>query len=82
MVAYCDADDIRVRNKLDVQVKYMQEHKDCDLCFHDLFVIDKNSKLIKNSLLHNAIPFYKGAPFINSFFDIINYSIYLFINVF
>lgn len=68
-VALCDADDIRTRDKLEIQVNYMQEHKECDLCYHDLVVINENWELIKQSAIHEAIPLFKGTPFINTFFD-------------
>ena len=68
-VSLCDDDDIRTRDKLQKQVEYMQKNKECDLSFHDLFVINQDWILINTSLLHNAVPFYKGAPFINTFFD-------------
>lgn len=40
-VAYCDADDVWCKNKLDVQVQFMIDNIDCDLCYHDLAITDQ-----------------------------------------
>ena len=54
LIAFCDSDDIRTRDKLFVQVEYMQKHADCWLLYHDLSVIDENWILIKPSQLKTA----------------------------
>jgi len=47
-VSYCDADDVRMRNKLEYQLKYIIEKK-ADLCYHDLIVINENDGVIWDS---------------------------------
>lgn len=44
-VAYCDADDIWMPNKLSEQIKFMKENKKCMLCYHDLIEIDENNNI-------------------------------------
>lgn len=68
LVALCDADDIWTRNKLEVQVEHMQKHKDCDLCFHDLMVIDENNNLKSTSLIRSKISSVNTNN--NSFFNL------------
>lgn len=67
LIALCDADDIWTRDKLEIQVKYMNEHKECDLSFHDLIVIDENNKLKNTSFIYSEL---KTNPYNNSFFDL------------
>ena len=50
LIAYCDADDIRTRDKLDIQVNYMINNPDCGLSYHDLAIINNNWSIIKTSL--------------------------------
>lgn len=68
LVALCDADDIWTRDKLEIQVKYMQEHEDCDLCFHDLVVIDENNNLESTSFIKRTLRTWD--PNSNSFFEL------------
>ena len=42
LISYCDCDDIRTREKLNIQVKYMIDNPDCILSFHDLTLINQN----------------------------------------
>ena len=51
LIAFCDSDDIRVRNKLSIQVKYMINNPKCWLVFHDVCEIDENWMLIYKSVL-------------------------------
>ena len=52
-VCYCDADDIRIRDKLEKQVSYMLENPKYGLSYHDLFWIDENSRFTKISMISN-----------------------------
>lgn len=51
LISYCDCDDIRTRNKLAIQVEYMNNNPECDLSYHDLAVMDKNWVIKKKNLL-------------------------------
>lgn len=51
LIAYCDCDDIWTREKLSLQVRYMIDHPNCWLTFHDASKIDENWILIKSSML-------------------------------
>ena len=53
LVAYCDSDDIWMREKLAIQVNYMQSHPDCDISYHDTVGIDENW-ILKNPSLHKT----------------------------
>ncbi len=68
LVALCDSDDIWTRDKLEIQVKYMQEHETCDLCFHDLVVVDENNNLKSESFIKKNLRVLN--PNINSFFEL------------
>lgn len=50
-VTFCDADDLLMINKLSYQINYMENHKDCDLSYHDLILIDENNLVINLSFL-------------------------------
>ena len=50
-ITYCDADDLMMTNRLSYQVNYMETHKDCDLSYHDLVLIDENNSIINTSFL-------------------------------
>lgn len=52
-VTYCDADDIWCRNKLWYLVEYMRNNKDCDLCFHDIAVLNQDWIIISKSFLYS-----------------------------
>lgn len=69
LVALCDADDIWTRDKLEVQVKYMHEQKECDLCFHDLTLIDKDNNLKSTSFIKSEFR-NVANPYNNSFFEL------------
>ena len=56
LVSYCDSDDIWTREKLDVQVKYMVDHPECDLSYHDLTRIDENGRIITLSIMRTVYP--------------------------
>ena len=71
LVAYCDADDVWTREKLEVQVEYMNTCLECWMSYHDMFVINENSKLEKISLHNNH---YKDE----SFFSLICYNIHFY----
>lgn len=52
-ISYCDADDIRMKNKLEEEVKYLKKNN-CDLCYHDLIEIDEFNN-IRNLSHENRI---------------------------
>lgn len=60
-VAYCDADDIRTRNKLETQIKYMKEY-DYNISYHDLVTINSNNEITNTSRQFKLI-----TPFGNTF---------------
>ncbi len=47
-VSYCDADDVRMRNKLEYQLDYTIKES-ADLSYHDLVVVDENDNIIWDS---------------------------------
>ena len=54
LVAYCDADDIRTRDKLEVQVNYMVEHSEYWMTCHNWCSIDWNWELVKEKhIIHS-----------------------------
>ena len=55
LLAYCDADDIWTRDKLEVQVSYMVSNSDCWLSYHDLAVINENGVFKRRLHLINTI---------------------------
>lgn len=57
LIAYCDSDDIWTMDKLEVQVKYMVKHPECDLSYHNLSKIDENWKLILSSRMNEFYPY-------------------------
>lgn len=63
-VCYCDADDIWVRDKLSVQVEFMDSYLDCWLSYHDMCCIDENNDLTESSLYNNSC--YVSSDFIYS----------------
>lgn len=50
-VSYCDADDLRASNKLQIQLEYMQAHPECDLSYHDCWLIDDKNEIIWESAI-------------------------------
>lgn len=54
LVAFCDADDQWMRNKLEVQVEFMLKNKNCNLSYHDLVVVDENNNLKNKSIIKNS----------------------------
>ena len=50
-ITYCDADDLMMTNRLSYQVNFMENHKECDLSYHDLILIDENNNVINLSYL-------------------------------
>lgn len=50
-ITYCDADDLMMTNRLSYQVDFMGNHKECDLSYHDLILIDENNTIIDMSYL-------------------------------
>jgi len=51
LVGYCDADDIWCRNKLHLQVEFMKNHPLCDLCYHDLTLMDQDGIVTNTSYI-------------------------------
>lgn len=45
-IARMDADDISIKNRFEEQVKYLQNHKEVDICGCWVDLIDKNGKVI------------------------------------
>jgi len=56
LISYCDADDIWTRDKLKIQVEYMQKHPECDLSYHDMSVTDENGVIKKKYFLKKRWP--------------------------
>ncbi len=54
-ITYCDADDLMMTNRLSYQVNFMEKHKECDLSYHDLILIDENNNVTNLSYLKNVI---------------------------
>ena len=52
LVSYCDSDDIWTREKLDVQVKYMVDHLDCSISYHNHCRINEQWELIEASAIN------------------------------
>lgn len=50
-ISYCDADDLWTSNKLKIQVEYMNSHPDCDLSYHDCWLIDDKNEIIWESAI-------------------------------
>lgn len=67
LISYCDCDDVWTRNKLSVQVEYMYNHPECDLSYHDIFVIDENSKFKKKSKAYSYFVYSKISNKNNTF---------------
>lgn len=65
-VTYCDADDIWTRDKLSYLVGYMRNNK-CDMCFHDIAVLNENWSLINNSFTKTLL---LANPYNNNFFEL------------
>ncbi len=54
LVAYCDADDIWTRNKLEEQVNYMVNNPECWMTYHNWCSIDWNWELVKEKhIIHS-----------------------------
>ena len=66
-ISYCDADDIWMRNKLEEQVKFVEE-TNCDLSYHDLIEIDEFNQ-IKNLSHENRIHTLLNNIYDQSFFE-------------
>ena len=45
-VAYCASDDIWLPNKLELQVRYMDEHPDCAMCYGKAYKINDKSVIV------------------------------------
>lgn len=50
-ITYCDSDDLMMTNRLSYQINYMEKHKNCDLSYHDLILIDKDNAIINLSYI-------------------------------
>ena len=50
-ITYCDADDLMMTNRLSYQVDFMEKHKECDLSYHDLVLINENNAIKNTSFL-------------------------------
>lgn len=66
LVSYCDCDDIRTREKLAIQVKYMVDNPECWLSYHNMVGIDGNGILIKSSYVWDY--YYHKEDFIYVYF--------------
>ena len=51
-ITFCDSDDILMTNKLSYQINFMETHKDCDLSYHDLILIDENNAILELSFIN------------------------------
>lgn len=47
LIAYLDADDLWVPNKLEVQVAFLDRHKDCGFVHSDVTIIDVTDRVIR-----------------------------------
>ncbi len=56
LISYCDADDIRTRDKLEIQVEYMITHPGCDESYCDISIIDWDWCLKEKSLINKRYP--------------------------
>ncbi len=50
-ISYCDADDLWTLNKLEIQLEYMKNNPDCDLSYHDCWLIDDKNEIIWESAI-------------------------------
>ena len=46
LVAYCDADDMWTKNKLELQINFMLKHPEYWLTYHNSYSIDQNNEII------------------------------------
>lgn len=53
-VSYCDADDIRTRNKIETQVYYMKKNN-YNISYHDLVIINSDNEMISPSFQFKLI---------------------------
>ncbi len=67
LVAYCDSDDIRTRQKLEIQVWYMIKHPECGLSYCDCNIINENWLLMKHSYLKNYVYCDKSFLFLSCY---------------
>lgn len=63
-IAYCDADDLMMTNKLSYQIKYMNDHMECMMTYHDLILIDESNSIINFSYINKL-----HSPFNNIYDD-------------
>ena len=54
-IAICEGDDYWIdENKLQIQYDYMEEHKNCTLCFHDAIILNmEDNKFYKYNYVNN-----------------------------
>jgi alpha-1,3-rhamnosyltransferase len=48
-ISICASDDLWVKDKLKIQVNYMEKNPECLMCFGKTYSIDKDSKVLKKS---------------------------------
>ena len=50
LICYCDCDDVRTREKLETQAKYMIDNPDIWVSYHDVAIINENTVITKFSI--------------------------------
>lgn len=54
-IAYCDQDDIWLKNKISTTVAFMEDHPECSCCHCECQLIDEHNDVVKNKIYPAAL---------------------------
>ena len=67
LVSYCDSDDIRTRDKLEVQVRYMVNNNEIWVSYHNVVIVNENWEITNPSMLKTLLKYEDNFFYVATF---------------
>lgn len=74
-IAYCDQDDIWLKNKISVTVAFMEKHPECSCCHCECQLIDEQNHVVKDHLYPAELDILNDIEYQKKSFFVKNWSL-------